>query len=132
MQLTALDPTEGLPMLTVLGVTEDLALPTALDPTEGLPMSTVLDLTEDLALLTALDPTAGMPMLTALDPTKSMAFLTAGPVEVGRRSVPGSTGDALNLCSNYREGVADWSYVTATGSEPWGIPAYRTTMKKTS
>ena len=131
MQLTALDPTEGLPMLTVLGLTEDLALLTALDPMEGLPMLTVLGLTEDLALLTALDPT-GMPMLTALDPTKSMAFLTAEPVEVGRRSVPGSTGDALNLRSNYHVGVADWSYMTATGSEPSEIPTYRTTTKKTS
>ena len=95
-------------------------------------MLTVLGLTEDLALLTALDPTAGMPMLTALDPTKSMAFLTAGPVEVGRRSVPGSRGDALNLRSNHHVGVADWSYVTATGSEPSEIPTYRTTTKKTS
>ena len=101
-------------------------------------------------MLTSPDPTDDMPMLTALDPTDGMAFLTtpgptkvprtvflttpdskAGPVEGCRPSVPGSTGDGLNLCPI---GAADSVLVTATGSETseTRIPTSRTTQKDLS
>jgi hypothetical protein len=90
-------------------------------------------------VLTALDPTDGMAFLTAPDPshpTGGMALLTtpdptAGPVEVGRLSVPGSEGD-LNLCSNDHVETADWRRVTAMSSETSETrkPTSRTTPKE--
>jgi hypothetical protein len=114
---TVLDPTDGMPMLTSLD-------PPSLDPTEDMPMSTALDS----------DPTDGMAFLTAPDPAESMAFLTtpdptAGPVEVGRLTVPGSEDD-LNLCPNYQVGATDWSLATETSETR--IQTSRTRPKETS
>ena len=112
----------------------------ALDPTEGKPMSTALGLMEGMSMSTALYLADGMVFLTAPDlrhptPTECMAFLTtpdptAGPVQAGRLPVPGSEDD-LNLCPNYLLGAANWGRVTATSSETSDtrIPTSRTTPK---
>jgi hypothetical protein len=111
--LTALGPTGGMalltaldPMLTAPDPTEGMAMMAALNPMEGLAMLTLTapDPTEGMAMLTVLDPTDCMAFLTDLNPLERMAFLTApdptaGPVEVGRLSVPGSNEERhLNLC----------------------------------
>jgi hypothetical protein len=101
--LTALDPTEGMPMLAALGrvpmltdlnPTGSMAFltATALDPAEGMSMLKILDPTDPIPMLMALDPMPMLttldpmstltaldpiPMLMALDPTDCMAFLTA-------------------------------------------------------
>jgi hypothetical protein len=87
--------------LPVLNVTEGMPTLRALDPTEDMPMLTALDPMERTAFLTAPDssrPTDGMAFLTTPDPT-------AGPVEVGRLSVPEAEDD-LNLCPNHHVGAA--------------------------
>ena len=129
--LAALDPMGPIPMLTVLDPSHPMPMLTPLDPTDPMPMLVAFDPTGPMSTLTPLDPTDPMPMLMSLDLKDCMAFLTdldpaerkaflttpdptAGPVEVGRLSVPGSTEDDLNLCP---VGAADWGRVTATSSE---------------
>jgi hypothetical protein len=126
--LAILDPTGPMPMSTALDLSHPMPMSTDLDLIHPMPMSTALDLIHPMPMLTPLDPTDPMPMLMATecmafltdpDPTERMAFLTApdstaGPVEVGRLSVPGSAEDHLNLCP---VGAAGWSRVAAMSSQ---------------
>jgi hypothetical protein len=86
--LTALDPTEGMPMLAALGrvpmltdlnPTGSMAFltATALDPAEGMSMLKILDPTDPMPMLMALDP---MPMLTTLDPMSTLTALDPIPM----------------------------------------------------
>lgn len=92
--LTALNPTKGVPILTVPRPTAVGRLLTSLNPTKGMPILTAPHPTAVGRLLTALNPTKGMPILTALHPTA-----------VGRLSVLRSTEDDLNLHSNHHVGA---------------------------
>lgn len=107
-----LDPTEVVSTLAARG------------PAEGKPQLTTLNLPKRMAFLMAPCPAKGMAFLTTPDPM-------AGPVEVGRLSVQGSTEDGLNHRPNYhlRIRAADWSQVTATSSDTSNNPMNRTTPK---
>jgi hypothetical protein len=121
---------------------------TALDPMD-MPMLTALDPAERMPMLMALDPRDGMAFLTASarghNPTEGLpvAFLTspdpaAGPVEVGRPSVAGSTEHDLDPCPNYHVRAAVWNrlaaVVTRTGPETseTRIPTSRTSAQEES
>src|SRR6267154_5321694 len=123
--LTAVEPTEGMALLTALDPREDMSMLTAPDLAEGTPMLTALDPMECMVFLTASDPTEGIPVASWTTPDP-----TAGPVEVDRLSVLGSTGDGLN-----RSPLAN-HHVRATRTSPetleTRIPTSRTTPKETS
>ena len=86
LTMTAVNPMESMAFLTLPDLTERVPNLTARDPAEGVPMLMVLDPTDCMAFLMALDPMESVAFLTTPDPM-------AGPVEVGRLSVPESQDD---------------------------------------